>query len=108
MFAGNETAEGRVIAQHAAGLTEQVHRRIPAAADQQRVTRNRFDSTDIRAVEVGDQGLYDAVITPGSGHHRPGTQRNTASLALTPQALEHYFRESLLSTNRREPLAGHP
>ncbi len=89
VLAGNEAAERRVIAQHPAGLTEQVHRRIPAAADQQRVARNRLANTGIHTVEVGDQGLYDAVITPGTGHHRAGTQRNAASLALVPQAVGH-------------------
>jgi hypothetical protein len=35
VLAWDEAAERRVVAQHTAGLTKQVHRRIPAAAHQQ-------------------------------------------------------------------------
>ena len=89
MLAGDEAAQRRVVAQLASGLAEQVHCRIPAAAQHQSVTRNCLGGADLHPVEVGDHRVCDAIGAAGAGHHRARAHRDAPSVALATQRVGH-------------------
>ena len=79
-LAGHERAEGVVVAQLAARLAEQVHRRIPAAADQQHVAGHRLP----RRLSGGRQtaAWVMRVVAAGAADHRSEAHRDAAGRAL--------------------------
>ena len=77
----NERAEGGVVAKGPAHLTEEVHRRIPATADQQHIARQLFG----RAVRAGDDGGADPVFTAGPADDRSRPQFDAAGRARLAQ-----------------------
>ena len=75
-----ERTELLVVTQSAAGLAEQVHRRVPPAADQQRIAGQRLDVTDGAIAEPADQGMGDPLGTLGAGDNGTGSDGDAESL----------------------------
>ncbi len=75
---GHERAEGVVVAQRAADLAEEMHRRIPAAADEQHVAVQ----CGRLASRTGDEGVAHAGLTAGAADDGSRSNADAAGGAL--------------------------
>jgi len=76
---GKEGAEPLVVSQPAAGLAEQVHRGVPAAADQQHVAGHGVRRAHPAVPPAGDPRVRDPVGALGVHDHVPGAQPDAAA-----------------------------
>ena len=100
LLRGHEGAEAVVVAQPATDLAEQVHRRVPPAADQQEIAFDRRDGADLAAQERGDERVRDPLDAAGAGHDPAAEDGDARLLALLAAARGPADRASTTACTR--------